>query len=163
MSRNRQHVSSAQLTQEINCFPFSRCVYFAWTGFAGADMTLATLSAWLPIPHPDASAESLTRLLSEHTASFRDAGGSDEPSLAPSASKMFCLGPVARRRRGNLGRKLLLPSASAGGGVSKVYSRNTVLRGCTAPRDQQLHALEEVRCSIPHRRCSCSTRWLLWF
>ncbi|CAM9333668.1 unnamed protein product [Ectocarpus fasciculatus] len=110
----------------------------------GADMTLATLSAWLPLPHPDASAETLTRLLSEHTASLRDTGSGDEPSLTPSASKMVSLGPVARRRRGNLGRKLLLPSASAGGGVSRVYSRNTVLRGCTAPRDQQLHALEEV-------------------
>ncbi|CAN0109570.1 unnamed protein product [Ectocarpus sp. 6 AP-2014] len=114
----------------------------------GADMTLATLSAWLPLPHPDASAETLSRLLSEHAASSRDAGSSDEPSMAPSASKMVSLGPVARRHRGNLRRgrgKLLVPSSAAGGErVSRVYSRKTVLRGCTAPRDKQLHALEEV-------------------
>ncbi|CAM9731583.1 unnamed protein product [Ectocarpus sp. 8 AP-2014] len=114
----------------------------------GADMTLATLSAWLPLPHPDASAETLSRLLSEHAASSRDAGSSDEPSLTLSGSKMVSLGPVARRCRGNLGRgrgKLLVPPSAAGGErVCRVYSRKTILRGCTAPRDQQLHALEEV-------------------
>ncbi|CAM9200669.1 unnamed protein product [Ectocarpus sp. 12 AP-2014] len=114
----------------------------------GADMTLATLSAWLPLPHPDASAETLARLLSEHADSSRDAGSIDDPSLAASASKMVSLGPVARRRRGNLrrgrGKSLVPPSAAGGGHVSRVYSRQTVLRGCTAPRDHQLLALEEV-------------------
>eukprot|EP00752_Nemacystus_decipiens_P006332 g5708.t1 len=123
----------------------------------GADMTLATLSACLPLPYPDASAGTLQQLLSPHTsspppaASFRDGrGDSLTPPPYPAASsvqRMVALGPVARRRKVILRRARGISVAAGAGrgcGGAVVYSRKTVWRGFTAPRDHQLRALDQV-------------------
>lgn len=122
-------------------------------------MTLATLSACLPFPHPDASAETLQQLLSERKSSSsssspRSRDRRDE-SLAPPyasasssrmAGMMVSLGPVARRRRGLLlGEGKGRVAAGVGDDVdARVFCRQTVWRGFTAPRNHQLHALEQV-------------------
>lgn len=115
---------------------FSRQLLSVTLPHSGADMTLATLSAWLPLPHPGASAETLKKLLAEHSSA---------------SSMLVSLGPVERRRRGNLRRRTRQPlgtaaAATAAGGVAgKVFSRKMMMRGFTAPRGQQLHLLEQVR------------------
>eukprot|EP00903_Cladosiphon_okamuranus_P014931 g13823.t1 len=125
----------------------------------GADMNLATLSACLPLPYPDASADTLQQLLSLHTSSppstsaSRDGRGESLTPLyttASSVQRMIGLGPVARRRkvllRRGRGRGKLTVAAGAGGdgeADAVLYSRKTVWRGFTAPRDHQLQALEQ--------------------
>lgn len=109
-----------------------------------AGMTLATLSAWLPLPHPDASMETLTRLLSPSIPRGGDARDrSGLFSSAGSASTMVSLGPVLTRR-GRLSRIGRGQLATAVAAAARVYSRKTVLRGFTASRGQQMDALEQV-------------------
>ena len=116
---------------------------------SGADMTLASLSAWLPLPYPDASAETLKKLFSDHATSSprggsRDARGEALTPLYSSAQSMVSLGPVARRRRGFSHRGRGQAAAAGAGADARVFSRKTVWRGFTAPRDHQLEALEQV-------------------
>lgn len=126
---------------------------------AGAGMTLATLLACLPLPCPDASAETLQQLLSEHGSPCsssspsgvgRDARGESlTPLYSPASSlqRMRSLGPVLRRRRGNLRRRRGQPTMGAGADGDpdvRTFSRKIVWRGFTAPRDKQLDALEQV-------------------
>ncbi|CAN0403221.1 unnamed protein product [Pylaiella littoralis] len=109
-----------------------------------AGMTLATLSAWLPLPHPDASMETLTRLLSPSIPRGGDARDrSGLFSSAGSASTMVSLGPVLTRR-GRLSRIGRGQLATAVAAAARVYSRKTVLRGFTASRGQQMDALEQL-------------------
>lgn len=122
-------------------------------------MTLATLSACLPLPYPDASAETLKQLLSESegtavlsSSTPRDARGesltprySPVPSAQRMRTRMVSLGPVGRRRRGLFRRgRAKLGVGGDGDGEAMVFSRRTVWRGFTAPRDRQLDALEQV-------------------
>ncbi len=115
-------------------------------------MTFATLSAWLPHPHPDVSADSLAQLLCEHDPrSPQDRGARGQASS--DHRRVVSLGPVLRRRRALSRRGVGLgletgtgrgQPAVSGTGAVKVYSRSTVWRGFTAPRRQQLDALEQV-------------------
>lgn len=135
-------------------------------------MTLATLSACLPLPYPDASAETLRHLLSCSSSSSslprgvsRDPRGESLTPLYCTASseqrvEMVSLGPVARRRKrlSGLGSMKGQAATSAGvGAEARVFSRKMVWRGFTAPRDRQLDALEQVR---PVLRCSLCYRTL---
>ncbi|CAM9341330.1 unnamed protein product [Scytosiphon promiscuus] len=124
----------------------------------GADMTLATLSAWLPLPYPDASAETLQQILSDNLSASRrsEAGDGRSPSgfvANVASSTLVSLGPVQRRRRGDFRVRMRQPmgtaaataaATAAGGGAARVFSRKMVTRGFTAPRGQQLDLLEQV-------------------
>lgn len=128
------------------------CVLCATAYFhSGADMTLATLSAWLPLPHPDASAETLQRILSERLSSSGQGAEGSSSSYSVS-STIVSLGPAERRRLvGSRGTSRLLrgtavATTAARGGATRVFSRKMMMRGFTAPRGQQLDLLEQVRC-----------------
>ena len=125
-------------------------------------MTLANLSAWVPLPHPDASVETLKRLLLPPSSLGRGEGEARlssslmaPPSAAPLAETrladaghverdgMVSLGPVMRRRRllGGGSRRTVSATASAD---MRVFSRKMVARGFSVPRTEQLEVLAQV-------------------
>ncbi|CAN0284960.1 unnamed protein product, partial [Laminaria digitata] len=102
----------------------------------GADMTLASLSAWLPLPHPDASVETLQRLLLLPPSSHSVLSSYPNTRFLVERNGMVSLGPVVRRRRGLLGpgsRRIM--STSAASVDIKVFSQKMVARGVSWPRN----------------------------
>lgn len=127
-------------------------------------MVLASMSAWLPFPNPDASVETLRRMLDPMSPPETAKSGGNTSLVATPASGwagmrdgLLSLGPSA-----SLSRKMLLrgsrASAVSAGVVDdrvQVFSRKMVARGLTCPRADQLSVLSQVGTPLFTTRTIC--------
>ncbi|CAM9904921.1 unnamed protein product [Ascophyllum nodosum] len=123
--------------------------------WVGTVMPLASMSAWLPFPSPDASAEMLRKALDPPPSRVAASGGGHHPRIAGSVGGqagaldgMLSLGPTARHREmvprpGGTSRKASTSAGTTSGDI-KVFSRMMVLRGLTCPRADQLGVVRQV-------------------
>lgn len=113
----------------------------------GADMTFATLSTWVPFTHPDASLETLSRLLLPEDGKGHHATPIWSANLSSSIGTMGTggmvnLGPKLRRSAAFTRRRSRM--TATGLPPAKVFSSVLVARGLAASRAQQVSVLDKV-------------------
>lgn len=135
---------------------------FTMPPFTDKSMVLASMSAWLPFPNPDASTETLRRMLGP--TSPPDSGGNASLVATPASGwagtrdGLLSLGPSGRlaRKMSLRGSRASAVSAGAVDDHVQVFSRKMVARGLTCPRVDQLSVLNQVGTSADFQSSSAN-------